>query len=54
MLPIPADVALEAARLPMHHRDPFGRLLVAQARRGYTLVTCDARIAAYDVAMRWA
>ncbi len=45
----PAD-GLGVADLPLHHRDPFDRLLVAQARReGLTLVTADARIAEYDV-----
>ena len=34
----------------MHHRDPFDRMLVAQARiGGLTLVTRDQDIAKYDV-----
>ena len=38
------------ANLPMHHRDPFDRMLVAQARvGGLTLVTRDLNIAKYDV-----
>ena len=42
--------ALDAARLPQHHRDPFDRLLVAQAQgEAATLVTSDAQLAAYDV-----
>jgi PIN domain nuclease of toxin-antitoxin system len=42
--------ALEVAVLPPIHRDPFDRLLVAQARRhGVPIITADARIAAYDV-----
>jgi PIN domain nuclease of toxin-antitoxin system len=44
------DNALDAARLPLHHRDPFDRLLVAQAQaEGATLVTSDGALAAYDV-----
>jgi PIN domain nuclease of toxin-antitoxin system len=44
--------ALEAGGLPPHHRDPFDRMLVAQARlEGLTLVTTDRRLAAYDVAL---
>jgi PIN domain nuclease of toxin-antitoxin system len=40
----------ELVRLPSHHRDPFDRLLIAQARRGgLTLVTADENIARYDV-----
>lgn len=38
------------AKLPMHHRDPFDRMLVAQARLGgLTLLTRDRDIAKYDV-----
>ena len=41
---------LAAAALPPHHRDPFDRVLVAQARiEGLTLVTADAMFEAYDV-----
>lgn len=37
-------------RLPDHHRDPFDRALIAQAKiEDLTLVTADARLAAYDV-----
>ena len=36
--------------LPLHHRDPFDRLLVAQARAEHlTLVTADPVFAQYDV-----
>jgi PIN domain nuclease of toxin-antitoxin system len=51
-LPIVVDHALEAARLPLHHGDPFDRMLVAQARlEGMTLVSNDAKIAKYQVAV---
>lgn len=41
---------LSIALLPMHHRDPFDRLLIAQARaEGLTLVTADRRFESYDV-----
>ena len=41
---------LRAGALPHHHNDPFDRMLVAQAqRRGMTLVTRDAMLAAYGV-----
>lgn len=40
--------------LPFHHRDPFDRLLVAQARDlGVPLVTADDALSAYDVAVLW-
>lgn len=49
-LPITHEHAWEAGALPPHHRDPFDRLLVAQARlEGLTIVTRDAAIRAYDV-----
>jgi PIN domain nuclease of toxin-antitoxin system len=49
-LPIAAGHALAAGRLPMIHRDPFDRMLVAQARcEDLTLVTRDADIFEYDV-----
>lgn len=41
---------LAVAELPLHHKDPFDRFLVAQARvEGLTLVTADRAICAYDV-----
>jgi PIN domain nuclease of toxin-antitoxin system len=50
-LPIEIDHAVASAALPRHHRDPFDRMLVAQAQlEGLTLVTGDSRIARYDVA----
>lgn len=53
ILGLSAQEGLAVADLPLHHRDPFDRLLVVQAREGgFTLVTADARIAAYDVAVR--
>lgn len=46
-----ADHAREAARLPLLHRDPFDRMLIAQARvEGLTLATADSNIRRYDVA----
>jgi PIN domain nuclease of toxin-antitoxin system len=50
VLALQPEHGLEVAHLPLHHRDPFDRLLIAQARReGLTLVTADRRFAAYDV-----
>jgi PIN domain nuclease of toxin-antitoxin system len=54
-LPITLAHALAAGALPPHHRDPFDRMLVAQAQlEGLTLVTHDARIRPYDVSVLWA
>jgi len=42
--------AVTAGRLPLIHRDPFDRMLVAQARcEGLTLVTHDSDIQKYEV-----
>ena len=42
--------AWTVGELPLHHADPFDRMLVAQAKcEGLTLVTADPRIAAYGV-----
>lgn len=50
MLPILPAHAIEAGKLPFHHRDPFDRMLIAQARlEGLTLVTDDQMMALYDV-----
>ncbi len=49
-LPLTFEHAERAAALPMHHRDPFDRMLVAQAQaEGLVLVTGDERIRLYDV-----
>lgn len=41
-----------AGRLPLHHRDPFDRVLIAQAQlEQLVLVTRDAAFGAYDVAL---
>lgn len=51
MLALTADHGLAVAGLPLHHCDPFDRLLIAQARtEGLTLLTADPRIDDYDVA----
>lgn len=50
ILRLDAEHGLAVADLPLHHRDPFDRLLIAQARsEQLTLVTADRRIADYDV-----
>jgi PIN domain nuclease of toxin-antitoxin system len=49
-LPVEHAHALGVASLPPLHRDPFDRLLVAQARSiDATLVTADQRLAEYPV-----
>ena len=49
-LPVTFHHAEMAASLPLHHRDPFDRMLIAQAQaEGLTLVTDDSQIARYQV-----
>ncbi len=50
-LPITLNHADAVTMLPDHHRDPFDRILVAQAEvDGLTLVTHDSQVLQYDVA----
>jgi PIN domain nuclease of toxin-antitoxin system len=49
-LPIQTAHAELAGRLPLHHRDPFDRMLVAQAIvEGLQLVTADHQLTAYGI-----
>jgi PIN domain nuclease of toxin-antitoxin system len=51
ILTLAPDHALGVAELPLHHRDPFDRLLIAQARsERMTVLTGDPRFEEYDVA----
>jgi PIN domain nuclease of toxin-antitoxin system len=54
VLPVlPAHIP-ELLALPMHHRDPFDRLLIAQARaEGMAFATADDQIRKYRVALAW-
>lgn len=55
LLPITLAHVELIASMPLHHRDPFDRLLVAQAQHeGMTLVTHDGLIGGYDVSVLWA
>lgn len=54
-LPVYLPHALRVAQLPLHHNDPFDRLLIAQCQlEGLPLMTADATLAAYDVEILWA
>lgn len=53
-LPIDARHALQVLQLPPLHRDPFDRILVAQARiEGTPILTVDPLIAQYEVTILW-
>lgn len=53
-IPVTALHAEAVERLPWHHRDPFDRMLVAQALvESCVLVSADPRLSAYDVEILW-
>lgn len=52
VLPVTERHAARVAALPLHHRDPFDRLLIATAQlENLTLVSADPRFARYEVAL---
>jgi len=54
-LEITASHALRVAALPLHHRDPFDRMLIAQAQvEAMTLVSADSAFSQYEVSLLWA
>jgi PIN domain nuclease of toxin-antitoxin system len=54
LLPITLHHIDAVSRLPNHHRDPFDRLLVAQAiHEGLTLVSSDQTITKYAAPVLW-
>ena len=53
-LAISVEHARAVERLPAHHRDPFDRMLVAQAIvEGAALVSRDEALRPYDVTLIW-
>nr|WP_246345336.1 type II toxin-antitoxin system VapC family toxin [Conexibacter arvalis] len=53
-LPVSAAHATVVEQLPWHHRDPFDRMLVAQATvEGATLVSRDGALASYGLPVVW-
>lgn len=53
-LPILDRHAFRAGLLPPHHRDPFDRMLAAQAlEESLTLLSDDRMLSLYDVPLRW-
>ena len=50
ILPIEISHALEVAKLPSYHNDPFDRMLIAQAKvEKLNLITADQKIKKYDI-----
>jgi PIN domain nuclease of toxin-antitoxin system len=54
LLPIVSQHVLELDKLPLHHRDPFDRMLIAQARfEQAILLTNDHLVRQYQVSVLW-
>jgi PIN domain nuclease of toxin-antitoxin system len=54
LLHITADHVLRIESLPMHHRDPFDRILIAQSlEENLPLITSDSVFNRYDVEVIW-
>ena len=54
LLKIELPHVLKVGELPLHHRDPFDRMLIAQAMvEGFTLLSKDENIRRYPVTVVW-
>jgi PIN domain nuclease of toxin-antitoxin system len=54
VLSIQLEHVLRLEQLPMHHRDPFDRMLVAQAlEEGLPIITADPLFSKYPVEVIW-
>jgi PIN domain nuclease of toxin-antitoxin system len=54
ILPITIDHLLALERLPLHHRDPFDRMLIAQSmEENIPVITADRVFARYPVELIW-
>lgn len=54
LLPVTFDDTLTVSVLPFHHRDPFDRIIIAQAiTNGLTIVSKDEHFSSYGVSIIW-
>ncbi len=54
VLPIRLAHTLRVSQLPLHHNDPFDRLIIATAQtEGLVIITIDEQIMQYDVKTIW-
>ncbi len=54
LLPISFADTVQVMNLPLHHRDPFDRILIAQSiNHSLTLVSCDRAFTAYPIQIKW-
>ena len=53
-LPVHMSHALHIYSLPNHHRDPFDRMIIAQAQlEDFPILTMDSQIAKYQIKVIW-
>ena len=54
LMPVRVAHAARLCDLPLHHRDPFDRMLICQAQvEDATLISCDRAFGNYDVSVHW-
>ena len=54
ILPITFEDTLQLGTLPFHHRDPFDRIIISQAKENnLMLMSCDSNFSLYDVNLLW-
>ena len=54
LLPITFEDTLQLNALPFHHRDPFDRIIISQAKENdLMLVSCDNNFSLYNVNLLW-
>lgn len=54
LIPVVDEHAFALDRLPLHHNDPFDRLIIAQAlTEGLPLASVDAHVAKYPITVVW-
>ena len=54
LLPIRLEHVLRIEELPLHHRDPFDRVLIAQGiEEGLPIITADPQFSRYPVKVIW-
>jgi PIN domain nuclease of toxin-antitoxin system len=54
VLPIESQDLVQYLGLPLHHRDPFDRILIAQAiARSFVIISADEAFSAYSVSRIW-
>ena len=54
VMPVLSDPILRLEELPFHHKDPFDRIIIAQAlAEDWVIVSKDANFPLYPVEVRW-